>query len=139
MWFLLMVVILLTNGMSSFGLRMMTGWHLPESIKFPYLTVWYAAGLASLVVPMLFKGFHLGRKELGLGALMAILSIGGQVTMGMALDLQVPGNIVFPVAIGGSILIVALAGWAFFKERISRLSAAGVALGFVAVILLSIS
>ncbi|MGH9328614.1 MAG: hypothetical protein ACRD2B_18250 [Terriglobia bacterium] len=139
MWFLLMIVILLTNGMSSFGLKMLTGWQLPGSVKFPYLTVWYAAGLASLLIPTLFKGFRLGRKEAGLGALIAILSIGGQVTMAMALDLRVPGNIVFPVAIGGSILIVALVGWALFNERISRLSAAGVVLGFVAVILLSVS
>ncbi|MGH2639647.1 MAG: hypothetical protein ACRDF4_10270 [Rhabdochlamydiaceae bacterium] len=139
MWFLLMLVILLTNGMSSFGLRMIAGWQLPENAKFPYLTVWYAAGLASLVVPLLFKGLHFGRKEAGLGALMAILSIGGQIAMAMALDLQVPGNIVFPVAIGGSILVVAVAGWVFFKERMSRLSTAGIILGFVAVILLSIS
>ena len=139
MWFVLMLVILLTNGMSSFGLRMIAGWQLPGSVKFPYLTVWYAAGLGSLVVPMLFRGVHLGRKEAGFGALMAVLSIGGQIAMATALDLQVPGNIVFPVAIGGSILIVAVAGWTFFKERMGRLSVAGTALGFVAVILLSIS
>lgn len=36
---------------------------------------------------------------------MGILSIGGQVAMARALDLQVPGNVVFPVAIGGSILV----------------------------------
>lgn len=139
MWFLLMIVILLTNGMSSFGLKMLAGWQLPGGVKFPYLTVWYAAGLASLAVPMLFKGFRLGKKEAGLGALMAILSIAGQITMAMALDLRVPGNIVFPVAIGGSILIVAVAGWVFFNERISGLSAAGMVLGLVAVILLSVS
>ena len=139
MWFLLMIIILLTNGMSSFGLKVIAGWHLPESAKFPYLTVWYAAGLVGLLVPLLLKRFRLGRREVWLGALMALLSIGGQIAMAVALDLQVPGNIVFPVAIGGSILIVALAGWVFFKERMSRLSAAGVALGFVAVILLSVS
>lgn len=139
MWFLLMLVILLTNGMSSFGLRIIAGWQLPGNVKFPYLTVWYAAGFACLVVPMLFRGFRLRTKEIGLGALLAIFSIGGQVTMAMALDLRVPGNIVFPIAIGGSILVVALAGWLFFKEKMSRLSAAGVILGLVAVILLGIS
>jgi drug/metabolite transporter (DMT)-like permease len=139
MWFLLMVVILVTNGMSAFGLKMIAAWHLPAGVKYPYLTVWYAAGLAALIGPLFIKGFRLGLKEAGLGALMAVLSIGGQVTMAMALDSGVPGNVVFPVAIAGSIMIVALAGWVFFGERIGRLSAAGVALGFVAVVLLSIS
>jgi multidrug transporter EmrE-like cation transporter len=139
MWFLLMLVVLLTNGMSSFGLKMLAGWQLPGVVKFPYLTVWYAAGLASITFPSLVKGFHIGKKETVLGALMAILSIGGQVAMAKALDLRVPGNIVFPVAIGGSILVVAIAGWAVFRERMHRLTAAGVVLGFVAVILLSMS
>ena len=45
MWFLLMLVILLTNGMSAFGLKMIAGWGLPDTIKYPYLTVWYAGRL----------------------------------------------------------------------------------------------
>jgi multidrug transporter EmrE-like cation transporter len=139
MWFVLMLVILLTNGMSSFGLKMLSEWHLPGGVKFPYLTVWYAAGLLSLLAPMLVRGLRLGRKEVALGWLMAVLSIGGQVTMALALEAHAPGNIVFPVAIGGSILIVALVGGLFFGERISRTSALGVGLGIVAVILLSIS
>jgi len=138
MWFLLMLVILLTNGMSAFGLKVIAGWALPPSVKFPYLTIWYAAGLTSIGVPMLLKGVKLGRGELLWGALMAGCSMAGQVAMGMALDRQVPGHIVFPIAVGGSILIVALAGRIFFKERMNRWSAAGVAVGFVAVILLSV-
>jgi multidrug transporter EmrE-like cation transporter len=139
MWFLLMLVVLLTNGMSSFGLKMLAGWHFPGLAKFPYLTVWYAAGMASIALPSLSSGLHFGKKEAGLGALMALLSIGGQVSMAKALDLHVPGNIVFPVAIGGSILVVAVASWAVFREKMNNLTVAGVILGFVAVILLSLS
>lgn len=54
MWFLLMLVVLLTNGMSSFGLKLLAGWQLPAVIKFPYLTVWYGAGLASIALPSLY-------------------------------------------------------------------------------------
>ena len=139
MWFLLMLVILLTNGMSAFGLKMIAGWALPETVKFPYITIWYAAGLAGIALPMLFKGLKMGRKEILWGGAAATLSIGGQFAMAAALDAGVPGHVVFPVAIGGSIFVVAPAGRLVFGERINRMSALGVTLGFLAVILLGLS
>ncbi len=139
MWFLLMLVILLTNGMSAFGLKVIAAWELPETIKFPYLAVWYAAGLAGLGVPMLFTRPRLGRKEIFWGGAAAILSMGGQIAMAIALDSGVPGHVVFPVAIGGSIFVVALAGRLIFRERMNRISAVGVTLGLIAVILLGLS
>jgi multidrug transporter EmrE-like cation transporter len=139
MWFLLMLIVLLTNGMSAFGLKVIAGWALPGSVKFPYLAIWYAAGLAGIGVPMLLRGMRLSRRELLWGALMAALSIAGQVAMAVALDSNVPGHIVFPVAIGGSIFVVVLAGRIFFYERMSRLNIIGIIMGFIAVILLGMS
>jgi multidrug transporter EmrE-like cation transporter len=98
-----------------------------------------SAGLASIALPSLLSRLHFGKKEAGLGALMALLRIGGQVSMAKALGLHVPGNIVFPVAVGGSILAGAVASWAVFKEKMNRLTVAGVILGSVAVILVSLS
>ena len=139
MWYLLMLIILLTNGMSAFGLKIIAEWGLPQSAKYPYLTVWYAAGFACIAVPMLMKRSGAGLKELGWGAAMAVLSIGGQVAMALALDSKVPGNVVFTVTVGGAILVVVVAGRLFFGERMNRISTVGIALGFLAVILLSIS
>ena len=139
MWFLLMVIILLTNGMSAFGLKVIAGWGLSGSVKFPYLTIWYAAGLASIGAPMVLKSVRLVRRELLWGALMAALSIAGQFAMAIALDLTVPGHIVFPIAIGGSMFIVALAGRFFLGERMNRFDVIGVSLGFLAVMLLGTS
>jgi drug/metabolite transporter (DMT)-like permease len=139
MWFLLMLIILLTNGMSSFGLKVIAAWGLPASETYPYLTVWYAAGFACITVAMLVRGNRVSWKELGWGAAMAILSIGGQVAMAIALGSNVPGNVVFPITIGGGILVVVVAGRLFFGERMNRMSAAGVTMGFAAVILLSMS
>lgn len=139
MWFLLMLIILLTNGMSAFGLKVIAGWGLPGTVKFPYLTVWYAAGLIAIGVPMMLKGVRPGWSEFLWGALMAVLSIAGQVAMAVALDSGVPGNMVFPIAIGGSILIVAVAGTLFFDERMNRFNVIGVSVGFLAVILLGVS
>jgi multidrug transporter EmrE-like cation transporter len=59
--------------------------------------------------------------------------------MATALDMNVPGNIVFPVTSGGAILAVGVAGRVFFKERMNRMTTVGIVLGFLAVILLSIS
>jgi multidrug transporter EmrE-like cation transporter len=139
MWFLLMLVILLTNGMSSFGLKVIAAWGLPASVTYPYLTVWYAAGFVCIAAPMLVRRGKAGWKELGWGAAMAILSIGGQVTMATALSSNVPGNVVFPVTIGGAILVVVVAGRLFFGERTNRVTSLGIALGFLTVILLSVS
>ena len=139
MWLLLMLVILLTNGMSSFGLKVLPMWGLSPSIKYPYLTAWYAAGLVCIGLPMLLRGLKGGLKEIWWGAILAALSIGGQIAMANALQSGLPGNVVFPVTVGGSILIVALAGRLFFAEKLHPLSWTGVALGCLAVVLLSIS
>ena len=104
-WLFLMLIILLTNGMSSFGLKVLTSWGVPHSAKFPYLTVWYAAGFVLIAIPMLLKGARGGLKEAGWGALIAALSIGGQLAMASALGSGLSGSIVFPVTIGGSILV----------------------------------
>jgi drug/metabolite transporter (DMT)-like permease len=138
MWFLLMLAILLTNGMSAYGLKMIAGWALPETVKYPYLTVWYAGGLAGIALPMILKGLKVGKTEILWGAVAGALSIGGQMAMAVALSSGVPGHVVFPIAIGGSIFVVALAGRLVFGERMNAPTALGVALGFVAVILLGL-
>jgi len=139
MWFLLMLVILLTNGMSAFGLKMIAAWGLPESVKYPYLTAWYAGGLAVIALPMLLKGMRVGRTEFVWGGVAGALSIGGQVAMAVALASGVPGHVVFPIAIGGSIFVVALAGRVLFGERMNPPTVIGLILGFVAVVLVGVS
>jgi drug/metabolite transporter (DMT)-like permease len=139
MWFLLMLVIFLTNGMSAFGLKMIAAWGLSETVKYPYLTVWYAGGLAAIALPKLLKGMRVGRTELFWGGVAGALSIGGQVAMAVALSSGVPGHVVFPIAIGGSIFVVALAGRIMFGERVNAPTALGLALGFVAVVLVGVS
>ena len=139
MWFLLMLVILLTNGMSSFGLKMLAAWGLPATVKYPYLTLWYTGGLVVIALPMLFKGMRLGKTEIGWGALAGVLSIGGQVAMAAALTAGVPGHVVFPIAIGGSIFLVALSARLVFGERMNTPTVLGVLLGLVAVVLLGLS
>lgn len=138
-WFLLMLVILATNGMSAYGLKVIAAWGLPESAKFPYLTVWYAAGLVTVGIPMLVQHVRMSLKEVRWSSLIAALSMGGQIAMAVALKRNVPGHIVFPIAMGGSVFIVTLGGWFLFRERLNRLTVSGVAVGLAAIVLLSVS
>jgi drug/metabolite transporter (DMT)-like permease len=138
-WFLLMLVILSTNGMSSYGLKVIAAWGLPETSRFPYLTVWYAAGLVSVGVPVLLKGVRFRLREAGWSSLLAALSLGGQLAMASALKLEIPGHIVFPVAIGGSVFFVILGSRLFFGERMNKLTTGGVSFGLAAIVLLSLS
>jgi multidrug transporter EmrE-like cation transporter len=138
-WFLLMLVILLTNGMSAYGLKVIAAWGLPETAKFPYLTVWYAAGLVIIGVPTLLQGVRITVREVGWSSILAALSLGGQLAMAVALKLNVPGHVVFPIAIGGSVFIVVLGGRLFFNERMNALTAGGVSCGLAAVVFLSFS
>ena len=125
--------------MSSFGLKVLSSWGLPDSAKFPYLMVWYTAGFLIIAIPMLWKGVWGGLKELRWGALIAILSICGQLAMATALGSGLSGSVVFPVTIGGSILVVVVVGSLFFGEKLHPLSWTGIAIGFLAVVLLSVS
>ena len=138
-WYLLMLVIFLTNGMSSYGLKVIAGWGLPETDKFPYLTVWYAAGLATVGVPMLFQHVRITVREVGWSSIMAALSLGGQIAMAVALKLNIPGHVVFPISIGGSVFIVILGGRFLFGERLNKLMTSGVSFGLAAIILLGLS
>jgi drug/metabolite transporter (DMT)-like permease len=139
-WFLLMLVILLTNGMSAYGLKVIAAWGLPETAKFPYLTIWYAAGLLTIGVPILFQGVRfITLREAGWSSVLAALSMGGQLAMATSLKLNIPGHIVFPIAIGGSLFIVILGGRLLFGERMNRLTVGGVSFGLAAIILLSLS
>jgi drug/metabolite transporter (DMT)-like permease len=137
-WLLLMLVILATNGMSAYGLKVIAAWGLPETAKFPYLTVWYAAGLATVGIPTLLQHVRIRGREVAWGGIIAALSMGGQIAMAVALKLNVPGHIVFPISMGGSVLIVTLGGRFLFRERLSGLTTSGVAVGLAAIILLSI-
>jgi multidrug transporter EmrE-like cation transporter len=138
MWIVLMLIILLTNGMSSYGLKVISAWGLPGETKYPYLAIWYGAGFVLIGVPLLMRRFRLKWQESLWGSAVALLSIGGQVAMGGALGQGLPGSVVFPVTIGGSMLVVAVAGRFLFKEKLHPLSWSGVTIGFVAIVLLSL-
>lgn len=82
------------------------------------------------------------RSTLKFGLPMAAIVSGGQFTLFIAADRLAATNlssIVFPVAIGGSILGFSLISRFFFKEHFTKRTWAGIALNTIAIILLAIT
>jgi drug/metabolite transporter (DMT)-like permease len=138
-WLQLMLVAFAANGLGPFGLKVLSERGLADLFQSQYLLYWYLGGALFAVVA--FAGGKTGflhSREVVLGALMGICSVGGQAFTGLALSHQAPGHIVFPITTGGSLFLVAAAGILFFHERIGKYGIAGIALGIASLIMLSI-
>ncbi len=138
MWIKAMLVAFLLNGASAYGLRILAGMGIGEAYTPIYLFYWYAAGMVFILVWALFRREPVTLKAVLIGSCMALFSVGGQVTLGLALAYGAPGNVVFPISQGSSICIVAAGGFLFFKEKVSRYGVAGILLGLTAAVLLSV-
>ena len=56
----------------------------------------------------------------------------------LALEQNVPGYIVFPITTGGNLFMVAAAGVLLFREKIGPYGLAGILIGILSIVLLSI-
>jgi len=137
-WNRMMTIAFLANGVGIFGGRILTGWNLAEQYKFQYLVFWYGAGLMLAVVVHLRHPLSLNLREVAIAGLMGAASVGGQLCLLTALEKGIPGHIAFPLANGGGLFLVVLAGILLFGERVHGYGIAGIVLGLVATILLSL-
>ncbi|MCX6625938.1 MAG: hypothetical protein NTY38_33715 [Acidobacteria bacterium] len=133
-----MAIAFLTNGLGAYGLRVLAGSGLGNVSNVQYLALWYLAGLllAGLVY---FR--RMGRphaREVVVGSGMALCSLAGQMGMALALSGGFPGFVVFPVAIGGGLLMVVVVGVLLFGERVHPLGYLGIAAGVSALVLLAL-
>jgi multidrug transporter EmrE-like cation transporter len=138
MWFRMMMLAFITNGLGVFGTRILTGWNLAEQYKFRYLVFWYGAGFLLAALLFLREGFTFRGRELIIAGLMGAASVGGQLSLLTALEKGVPGHVVFPIANGGGLFVVVLVGILLFGERVHRYGTAGIVLGIAASVLLSL-
>jgi drug/metabolite transporter (DMT)-like permease len=133
-WLRLMLIAFAANGLGPFGLKVLTERGLAPW-QSQYLVYWYLGGLLFAVAA--FFGRRPFRREIVLGALMGLCSLGGQSFTALALASDVPGHIVFPVTTGGSLFLVAAAGILVFKERVGVYGVAGILLGITSLVMLS--
>ena len=137
-WYRMMGVAFLANGIGVFGTRILTGWNLAEKYKFQYLVLWYGAGLFFAALIHLRSTLSFSLRELAIAGLMGAASVGGQLSLLTALEMGIPGHVVFPLANGGGLFLVVLIGILLFGERVHSYGMLGIALGIVATILLSL-
>jgi drug/metabolite transporter (DMT)-like permease len=136
-WLQMMLIAFVTNGLGPFGLKVLNenGW---AAYQWQYLIYWYAGGVIFALVALWKDWSGIFRREVLLGVAMGVCSLGGQSFTGLALANGAPGHVVFPITTGGSLFLVAAAGIVVFKERIGIYGIAGIVLGIVSLVLLSI-
>jgi drug/metabolite transporter (DMT)-like permease len=127
------------NGCEIFGLRILASWGFESAATDQYVLWYYLGATAGTFLVMGVKRSRPNRKEVGIGALMALFSMLGTMSLAYALSsYRLPGNIAYPIANGGSLFMVIAAGVFLFNERLGWYGASGCALGTVAVVLLAV-
>jgi len=139
MWFRLMMIAFVLNGLCPFGLRILASMGLADQYTPLYLVFWYLAG-ALFILAIFFRTLHRPtRADVLVGAGLGIFSTCGQTSMGKALASGIPGSVVFPVALAGGLFVVVLMAVLVFKERIGPAGIAGISLGIISIALLSLN
>lgn len=138
MWIRAMLLAFLFNGLAPFGLRVLAGLGVAETETIVYLFYWYLAGFALAAAWAFTSGAKISRSAAVVGAAMGAASVSGHASMGMALAHGVPGNVVFPIAVGANLFIVAAGGFLWFRERLGPYGKAGVAIGLLTAVLLAL-
>jgi len=138
MWYRMMIVAFVANGLGIFGARILTGWDLAEQFKFQYLVFWYGAGFLFAALVFLRERFKFSWREMTIAGLMGVASVGGQLSLLAALQRGIPGHVMFPLANGGGLFLVALVGVLLFRERVHLYGIVGIVLGIAATVLLSL-
>ena len=138
MWLRAMLLASLLNGLSPFGLRILAGMGLAQEYTQVYLFYWYLAGFVLMAAWALLRRERVPSSALAVGSAMAISSVGGQMSMGLALAHGAPGNVVYPIAMGASICVVAAGGVLIFKEKVGLYGKLGISIGLLAAVLLSL-
>jgi len=139
MWFRLMMIAFLLNGLCTFGLRILASMGLADQYASLYLVFWYLAGALFILMLLSRDPLRPARSDMLVGAGLGIFSTCGQTSLGKALASGIPGNVVFPVALAGGLFVVVLTAVLVFKERIGPAGIAGISLGIISIALLSLT
>lgn len=137
MWFRLMMLAFVFNGLCSFGLRILTAMGLSATYTTHYLVFWYLSGFACMLVLALRAKQQLSMRDVAVGAGLGIFSAAAQTGLGLALSEGLPGNMVYPVTHAGGLFIVVAVGVLVFKEHVGKAGLCGIALGLLSIALLT--
>jgi multidrug transporter EmrE-like cation transporter len=133
-----MLIAWFANGVAQFGLKVLTEAGLSDRYRYQYIVAWYITGLC---LSLCFAAHRLvwpSRNEIAIGGLLAVCSVIGQACLALALASGAPGYVVFPLTSGANIFLVAAAGFLLFHEKVGRAGTAGIVLGMLSIIILSL-
>jgi multidrug transporter EmrE-like cation transporter len=138
MWFRWMMLAFAFNGVCTFGLRILAARGLTDKYISVYLVLWYLAGTLLLGAIYIHRHMRTRRSDLAVGGALGLASVAGQTSLGLALSGGLPGLVVYPVTLAGGLFIVVGAGVMLFKERVGPYGMAGIVLGIISIVLLSL-
>lgn len=138
-WLPLILLAFLANGMAASSQKVLVELG-GGGYAWQFYVVLYAAGCAVMTVANVATrvGWPNAR-EFGTALAMGVASVAGNICIVKALDAQVPGSVAYPVANGGSLFLVVLAGVLVFKERVNPAGVAGIVTGIAAIVVLVLS
>jgi multidrug transporter EmrE-like cation transporter len=137
MWYRMMAIAFLANGLGALGVRELNAMGLGESHGSLYLALWYSSGLLLAYIVQAWKGRKLKLREIALGVVMGLFSSIGWILLTFAMGRGIPGYVGFPVAIGGSLSVVAAVGVLVFRERLSVYGYLGILSGVAGIMVLA--
>jgi multidrug transporter EmrE-like cation transporter len=138
MWFRLMMLAFVFNGLCSFGLRILTDMGLAREHTLNYLFFWYLGGAIAMALAVVGGRVGISKVDMIIGSALGLLSGLGQSFIGMALSTGLPGNVVYPVTLAGGLFIVVAIGVTVFQERVGWAGITGILLGIISIALLSV-
>jgi drug/metabolite transporter (DMT)-like permease len=134
-WLSLIMLAFVANGLAASSQKVLV--ELGDGdYAWQFYVVLYAAGAVVVAIVNLMNTGRPNRREMLISAAMAVASVAGNICIVKAFALKVPGTIAYPVANGGSLFLVVLAGVLAFRERISLVGIAGIAVGIAATLIL---
>ena len=131
-----LVIAYFANGLAQFFQKAFQA-HGLGAYVLPGLIMMYSAGVVlGIPLHLIFRG-KISRTEVVFGSSVGVCSFVGNFSIIQALK-YLPAYTVFPIAIGGAIVVVAVCSWLFLGEQLSTTAKWGIVCGTVAVGLLTI-
>lgn len=134
-WLVLIMLAFLANGLAASSQKVLVELG-GGAYAWQFYVMLYASGAFIMAIANAMRSGMPNAREMAIAGGMAVASVAGNISIVKALALNVPGSIAYPVANGGSLFLVVLAGVLAFRERVSLFGLAGIALGIAAVLVL---
>lgn len=133
-WLLFMLLAFLGQGLAGSSQKVLIEAKAGEFV-WQFYVVLYWTGFTVMLLLSIKREPRPHLREFITALVMAVCSVVGNVSITSALN-TVKGVVAFPVANGGSLTLVVLAGVLFFRERIHPVGVVGIVCGITAVLVL---